>query len=118
MWMLMIAVFGCETKDPFEDTGDEAINAAAGIPVSVSEEGSCWFSDVVCIETTDPYPDEWCAYEGGDYYYYEDCYSGWDGVCEIPSYTSYTYEYAATAYYYGMNGETACTDIGGTYTAG
>ena len=37
---------------------------------------------------------------------------------KIPSYTSYTYEYAATAYYYGMNGETACTDIGGTYTAG
>ena len=81
-----------------------------------SLDQSCWFSDVVCIETTHPDPEYWCSREGGSSDY-GDCYSGWWGMCDIPGWGE-PHEYAATAYYYGMDGEEACTSVGGTYTAG
>ena len=103
-----------QDQDHDHDHDDGDVDFDGG---GTSTGNSCWFSDVFCIENTDPDPEGWCSREGGSFYD-DDCATGWDGMCDIPSYTSYVYEYAATAYYYGMDGSTPCTDVGGTYTAG
>ena len=109
-------VIGGSSSD-WDDTGSWGWEEEEEEEVEVDEEQSCWFSDVVCIETSNPYPEDWCYTEGGDPYY-DSCDSGWDGMCEIPSYGSGTWEYGGTVYYYGMDGSDACTDVGGTFSAG
>ena len=127
----LTALVGCK-KDECDDTAagacdtgaeevdaDGAADADAGADAdgSAPTEASCDFSGAVCIETTNADPAAWCAAEGGTH---ADavCADGYDGMCDIPADgTDGTYADAAVAYYYGMDGTTACTDVGGTYTA-
>jgi hypothetical protein len=118
----LTALVGCK-KDDCTDTGEGACDTGAAEEVAEEEAeeeaptpASCDFSGAVCIETTNADPAAWCATEGGTHADAA-CADGYDGMCAIPGGQDGTYADAATAYYYGMDGATACSDVGGTYTA-
>ena len=140
MWLVLIVMFGCETKDPYEDTasateqydhydpgggsgdygdldGDGDVDGS-GVEGGEDDEpaldGSCWFSADICIETNEADNEGWCSGLGGSPDA-ETCPEDFDGTCALPAGGDFTAE--ATAYYYnGFDGETACTVNGGTYT--
>ena len=120
----LAALTGC-AKEECDDTAAGACDTGATEEVEEEAEeeeeeeatpASCDFSGAVCIETTAADPAAWCATEGGTHADAA-CTDGYDGKCDIPGGQDGTYADAATAYYYGMDGTDACTDVGGTYTA-
>ena len=104
------------------DTEGETTGGETGGDVTGGEEtggdsldASCSFSADICIEANEADNETWCTDNGGtpsDVV----CADGADGTCAIPAGGAYSAD--ATGYYYnGFDGETACTDAGGTYTA-
>ena len=75
---------------------------------------SCWFGEQICIEANEYDNRSWCDGVGGSYQP-NSCPLG-TGMCEIPK--GRDYNAPATSFFYGtFNGQGACLEVGGTYTA-
>ena len=123
---LVAGLVGCG-KDDCEDTAAGACDTGATEEAEEETEeeeeeeeeeataDSCSFGDTICIEPNEEDNSAWCDGVSGTYAA-EACADGSTGSCALPVGGDYTAE--ATAYYYGdFDGETACNDAGGTYTA-
>ena len=100
-----------------EETGGEETGwgEETGGETGAESGGSCSFGDIICIEPNETNNVDWCDGVGGTYSA-DSCPAWFDGSCELPAGGDYTAP--ATAYYYGFsNGEDACADAGGVYTA-
>ena len=71
MWILMIAVLGCVTKDPFEDTAVEEFYGeegyGSGSYTDDGETGACLIGGVICVEANEPNNEVWCNNLPSDY---------------------------------------------------
>jgi len=101
----------------WNDTGYSGSSSAEGTnPDDWATADSCsWLSGDLCIEPNEADNEAWCAGVSGDYSA-DACPAGADGACALPA--GGDFSASATAYYYyGFDGESACTGAGGTYTA-
>ena len=110
MWMLMIAVLGCETKDPFEDTGSAEVYGqngyGSGSYMGDGSTGACLIAGVICVEANEPNNEAWCNNLPADYsaiYTSSSCsLNGVTGACfDMEAGGDYT-NAGATVYYYGI----------------
>ena len=101
--------------DCIEDSGS-APDGGEGTEADAGSD-SCSFGESICVEPNEPDNEAWCASLGSWAVYFETpCPEGFYGTCAIPVGGDYTA--AATAFYYGegLDGESACAALGGTYT--
>ena len=112
------AEFDADEGDCIEDTGVVSVDDADGGADDEEGPDSCSFGESICVEPNEPDNEAWCSSLGSWAVYYETaCPEGFYGTCAIPVGGDYSAE--ATAHYYGdgLDGESACTALGGTYTA-
>ena len=94
---------------------DGAADDGAADDGSAAADMSCSWGATVCVEANEPDNEAWCTGVAGTPSA-EACADGSTGTCALPAGGDYTAE--AMAYYYGdVDGETACANAGGAYTA-
>jgi hypothetical protein len=100
----------------YEDTGSDEFSVTDADGYDGPTADSCsWLSGDICIEPNESDNEAWCGGVSGDYSA-DACPAGAEGTCALPA--GGDFSASATAYYYnGFDGESACTNSGGTYTA-